>query len=230
MDCHMDNFDKIDKYLSGKLAGAALEEFEEHIFNCKMCFQDLRVREEMAHLIKTEGHILFAEDLQKLTVKDVPTGMTTAVLDKLRGLSDVVRLPRPAYRWVGVAVVAVAAMFMLFRPDNMGKIPFVTRELSQARTQIQLLSPAKRSVVAVERPEFRWVGPSEISTYNFLLLDFNSDIVWEKETVKNRLTLPPEVALNPNMTYFWQVEGTFESGSTLLSVMASFTYKGNNPK
>jgi len=224
MDCHINYFDKIDPYLSGKLAGKKSEEFEEHIFNCKMCFQELKIREEMAHLIKTEGHILFAEDLAKLTVKDVPTGITTAVLDKLRGLSDVLRLPKPAYRWVG-AVVVVAAMFVLIWPEDTGKIPLVRRELSESHSalQIQLLSPARKSVVEVQSLDFRWAGPPDISSYNFLLLDLDGDIVWKKETLKSSLTLPGEVILQPNMTYFWQVEGRFESGTTLLSVMTRFT-------
>jgi len=51
----------IDRYITRELSEEAREAFDEHCFNCEICFQALKHREEFAQLIKTEGRTIFAE-------------------------------------------------------------------------------------------------------------------------------------------------------------------------
>jgi len=217
---------ELGAYLEGGLAGRSRKQLHRHLAHCPLCLDNLLALRGLQNELKAEGFIP-AGSSSKENIKDVITAIGQTILAGLRGLADILRSPRPAYGWLGTAVVVVAVLFVVIRLDRTGRMPFATRDRAEApsETQIDLLSPPRRSDVDAPRPEFRWTGPSQITAYNFLLLDMNSEIVWEEKTNNNHITLPSQVALSANMTYFWQVEGRFESGNTLLSKMASFTYK-----
>ncbi len=51
----------IDRYVTYELSEEAREAFDEHCFNCDVCFQALKHREEVVQLIKNEGRTIFAE-------------------------------------------------------------------------------------------------------------------------------------------------------------------------
>lgn len=62
----------IHRYLSGVLSHKDKEGFEEHLFNCDTCFEEIQLREETTKLIKEERHVLFADYLEtrKAEVKE----------------------------------------------------------------------------------------------------------------------------------------------------------------
>ena len=65
MKCKIKNREKvIDNYFSGAMSKAEKEAFDEHCFNCDICFQELRLREETVNLIKKDGKSIFAEYLR----------------------------------------------------------------------------------------------------------------------------------------------------------------------
>lgn len=65
MKCKIKNREKvIDDYFSGAMSKAEKEAFDEHSFNCDICFQELRLREETVSLIKEDGKSIFAEYLK----------------------------------------------------------------------------------------------------------------------------------------------------------------------
>jgi len=51
----------IDRYVTRELSEEAMDAFDEHCFNCEICFQALKHREEFVQLIKTEGRTIFAD-------------------------------------------------------------------------------------------------------------------------------------------------------------------------
>ena len=60
-----DQYKLIDDYLVQTLSQEELESFDEHLFNCDECFREVVFREKIAHFIKEEGNIVFADYLAK---------------------------------------------------------------------------------------------------------------------------------------------------------------------
>ncbi len=57
MQCAKKNRNElIEDYLAGGLSNKEKEAFEEHFFDCNICFQELRLRQEVVDLIKAEGN------------------------------------------------------------------------------------------------------------------------------------------------------------------------------
>lgn len=66
MKCEITGRDKlINDYISGAISEKDKKSFDEHCFNCDVCFRELMFRDEAVCLIKNEGKILFAEYLAK---------------------------------------------------------------------------------------------------------------------------------------------------------------------
>jgi len=64
MRCNLKNRNQIiEDYLNGRLAKAEREAFDEHLFNCDVCYRELRLREEMIETIKKEGAMIFQEQI-----------------------------------------------------------------------------------------------------------------------------------------------------------------------
>jgi len=86
MKCDIKNRDTIiEEYLRGNLAEAEMQSFEAHYPGCETCTLKLRLEEETIALIEEEGHILFAECLQKDKQK-VCKGILEKWLAKLRDI------------------------------------------------------------------------------------------------------------------------------------------------
>ena len=66
MKCNLPNRDKLlDDYINEALSEEDREKFEEHCFNCEICFQDLKARDNKAALAKQEWDELYAKYLEK---------------------------------------------------------------------------------------------------------------------------------------------------------------------
>lgn len=109
----------IDRYVTRELSEEVREAFDEHCFNCEICFQALKHREEFVQLIKTEGRTIFA---------DVIAGRKAAY--GLRGLIEKM-LPsgrlQPIFAAVAVLVIVVSG-FLIFKstqqPDVLAGIRY----------------------------------------------------------------------------------------------------------
>lgn len=56
MKCDLENrHNLITRYLSGELSDTEASEFEEHYFQCEVCFKELRTAEDAINLIEKEG-------------------------------------------------------------------------------------------------------------------------------------------------------------------------------
>lgn len=61
MECRLKNRDEwIAKYLNRELSDAKVKKFQEHFFNCDICFEELRFKQDALELIKAEGDAIFA--------------------------------------------------------------------------------------------------------------------------------------------------------------------------
>jgi hypothetical protein len=195
-----------------------------HLTQCQSCIDKFLALENLLNELKLEG-LLPAQSGIKEKVIQFITNIKQTAKDKLRSIRDVAGMPLPAYRWAGIAVILFVAAFVFLPRDNQNNTPFTTREQNKFETGLQLLFPIDEITINGSGPQFQWEEVTEASKYNILLLDANGDIVWEKQTSNNKINLPYDIRLLPSMTYYWQVEGNFEDGSTIVSEMFSFSIK-----
>ena len=109
MQCDLKNRTTlIEGYLAGTLTEAERESFDEHLFNCPVCFQEVRLREEMAGLIKEEGKTLFADYLARRSASQ--PGIITTIAENLRRFV----LGEIENRWIYATAVGVALVILIF--------------------------------------------------------------------------------------------------------------------
>jgi len=114
MTCKLKNRTQwIEDYLAGNLSAEAREQFDEHCFNCDACFNELRLREELIGLIKSEGQIIFADYLAQQKADKI------AVLQSLKTKLDQF-LGDWNRRWIYATVaVGTAAILSFFVYKNL---------------------------------------------------------------------------------------------------------------
>lgn len=145
MKCELSNREQfIDAYVTGSLSQEERDTFDEHCFNCDLCFQELRLKEEMAALIKEEGKTIFSDYLEKQKVKRV--GFVRSLIGKLPRLSWEWGTPQWVYATVAVGAIAVICFFIAkstISPIRTGKIP-----------QEQYIAKQKDTFDIVEKEQF----------------------------------------------------------------------------
>jgi hypothetical protein len=212
-------------YLQDKRKNKSQKRLYLHLSQCQSCLSKLVAYKKLLTELENEG-LLEAEKAHGQKTSELFESIRAMVVKAIRSIREPLRTPVIAYRWIGVAVVLIAAGIALFKITNMQNFPITTRELrtDQYRQNVQLNNPADKITVQ-DLPEFRWIGPLETDYFIFLLLDADGEIIWKQKTHDTSLTLPQEVKLQPAMTYFWQVEGYYKIGGSVLSDMNRFVYK-----
>jgi len=136
MKCELSNREQlIEDYVTGSLSQEEMDAFDEHCFNCDICFEELRLKEEMAALIKAEGKTIFSDYLAKQKVKRV--GFVRSLIDKLPRLNLEWQIPQWVYAPVAVGAVAVVCFFIAkntILPDRTGMIPQENYVVEQKET------------------------------------------------------------------------------------------------
>ena len=215
----------IASYIEGQNKRKERKKFYRHVTRCDVCLDRLIAVESLLRELKSEGLLTNKGGLWPSPGKLISLYITS-IEQKLRSLWQIIMKPSPVYRWAGVMLVLLFISLLVLKPDNLREVPIQTREADSdvLEPKIQLLFPANRTIIKIDKPEFRWTQTSITSSYHFLLLNSNGDIVLEKITSDTRMILPNDIHLQPTMTYFWQVEAYFEQGFSIVSDMISFTY------
>ena len=212
-------------FLEGRLSRKARKAIYLHLSDCPACLDKLAGAEKLLYELKSEGHLAGKKRETEKIAATLPNFLNTAGR-KLKSAVDFLRIPKPAYAWV--AVILLLSLFSipyLYR-GKIGETHSPTRESQTlpAERQIQLTFPPDNMIAPKTPVEFRWNASPGFAYYVFLLLDAKGDIVWEKKTGQTRLTLPAQIHLQPEMQYFWQVEGFLKNGGSVISDMAGFRY------
>lgn len=216
--------DRLLFYLEDRYSKTIRREYEHHFAQCPQCTDHLISLEAFLYDLKTAG-LLSAKNSPHSPPITLLDQITSTISDKINSVRGVFRVPRLAYQLAGFTVVLILLISLL---DYRGIIKhnlFPTREPSFIETPatLNLLSPSDHSLVNSAELQFNWSSVSEATSYTFLLLNDQGDILWEEQTTRQTLSLPAEIQLRTSTLYFWQVECQFESGGSLISDMSRFS-------
>jgi len=104
MQCNLKNRNQIiEDYLSGTLAESEREAFDEHCFNCDVCYGELRLHEEMIETIKRDGATVFSARIiaQRRGAKDDRESFLHRIFPD--------HVPRPAFAFAALALFAIVS-------------------------------------------------------------------------------------------------------------------------
>ncbi|HSD62806.1 MAG TPA: zf-HC2 domain-containing protein [Ignavibacteriaceae bacterium] len=118
MECELENRQElISRYLAGGLTEKEAEVFEEHYFQCEICFEELKAAEEAVNLIENEGKSV-------LNLKDNPeTKGSFGFVRKLSGNQGRMngnRGPAVSFAIVIFAVILLAVLLITIPTNNDG--------------------------------------------------------------------------------------------------------------
>ncbi|MBN1351750.1 hypothetical protein JXJ21_20215 [candidate division KSB1 bacterium] len=100
----------IEAYVTGRLSTEEKEAFDEHCFNCDICFDELMLREEIVNVIQAETDVIFADYLNQQHTRK--SGLFQSFVNKFSTDRATQRI-RWALAGVSVAAIAVILFFLL---------------------------------------------------------------------------------------------------------------------
>lgn len=196
----------IDDYLLGKLSEDKRAEFEEHYFNCPLCFEKTVQRDELISVIKTKGSSIF-QDIQVPKEAKRPS-----VFESVYAFLT----PR---EWATAAVSAALLLIVVFGvlPNIKATSPvFYINEERVRGPSITLISPVIEDMKVIPS-KFRWQGLGEDVEYKIYI--YNDNLLWSGTTKENFIVLSEEVKklMISGEKYSWQVKA-FSLEGILISV------------
>ena len=182
--CTLENRDDIvDHYVLNELTPDSKAAFDEHCFDCDVCFQALQARENFVALIKKEGTTIFADVIAR---ENRPAFSLQGMFEKLLHPG----LLRPA-EWAFAAVAAVLViagatfLFKAMQPDALTSIRFDSEAPQVFRPE---LSAAFRAAS----------GPGDVDFagfYNHFLAAMSAyDNLQYRRAIERRTALAPQAA------------------------------------
>lgn len=202
--CNYENM--IDDYLFDRLDDKQKEIFEEHYFNCPLCYERLEERSEMIAVIKTQGSEIF---------RDVyaPARTRRTLLEPVLAFLT----PRQwAVAAVSAALILVVAIGIIPNLKTGSPEFFINDDLVRG-SSITLISPVIDNLNQVPS-EFRWQALGENTEYK-LFIYHEEDLIWSTTTTDNSVTLSEDIKdlMAPGKKYSWQVKA-FSPEGTLIAV------------
>lgn len=196
----------IDDYLLGKLSEDKRAEFEEHYFNCPLCFEKTVQRDELISVIKTKGSSIF-QDIQVPKEAKRPS-----VFESVYAFLT----PR---EWATAAVSAALLLIVVFGvlPNIKATSPdFYINEDRVRGPSITLISPVIEDMKVIPS-QFRWQGLGEDVEYKIYI--YNDNLMWSGTTKENFIVLSEEIKnlMISGKKYSWQVKA-FSPEGILISV------------
>jgi hypothetical protein len=205
--------ENIDLYLLDKLSENEKWKFEDHYFNCPVCFQKTVERQALIETVKKQGAYIFAPETAARATERVP--WTEKALSLLT--------PR---QWVAAAVSAalilVVALAVVPMLKQKGPQFVFTGDETVRGESIDAISPAGGLSAAPAYIEWKALG--ENVDYKVTLS--NSKVIWTETTKDTKIALPEDIKaqLKPGERYSWQVKAYSQKGTLLaVSRVAQFT-------
>ncbi len=195
--------DAIDDYLLGRLGHTEAIRFEEHYFNCRECFEELKIRTELLRVIKDKGGDIFTRQPDSRVETRAGSGIGAFLRFK------------PWWALAALAVVAGLAIFLVLRPQRPAPSPAFTLG-GDNTVRGQALEPRFPLLEVGRVPDvFEWKPLSRSASYVLFL--YEKDVIWSGKTGDSRLVPPEEVKrrLLPGRTYTWEVKAYSPQGALI---------------
>lgn len=192
----------IDNYLFNRLSEPERQKFEEHYYDCPVCFAKLEERETLISAVKYKGHEIF-QDAELEKVQRVPL------------LEQIGAFLTPKQWALATATAAILLVVTLAVVPNLKTTQpefFVNDDLVRGGS-IKLISP----VITVNAipSQFRWESLGEDLEYKIEI--FNHNLMWSATTTNNYIALPDEVKnrMVSGEKYSWQVKAFSKEGALI---------------
>lgn len=161
MRCNLKNRNQIiEDYLSARLPEAEREAFDEHCFNCDVCFRELRLREVMIETIKKDGAMIFSHQI--VTQSTRPIDEKKSFLHKI--FPNRARRPAIAFA-VFVLLVAISGLVLklqlhkIIEGQPQETAPLISEEQQPVRTKAGEIT--QKPVQTTRKPAARTTGPAK---------------------------------------------------------------------
>jgi len=204
--------ERFDDYLLDRMQESEKEAFEAHYFECPACFERLKERDEIRHVIKSGAVFPPGEE---------------PVFEKAKKAAFLRRpwslfAPRP-WAWAGAAAMVLAAV-LIFMPRSRGPATeFVLDDAAILRgAAVSLLSPLGDIPGAPAVFEWRAVG----GEVDYQVSLSGAEPLWKEMTSETRLLVPDDIQarLTAGVAYTWQVKA-FSRVGTLLAASPKAVFK-----
>lgn len=204
--------ERLDDYLLDRMEETEKGAFEAHYFECPECFERLKERDEIRHIIKSGA--VFRPGEEPVFEKEEKKGFFRRPMS--------LSVPRP-WAWAG-AVALVLVGVLIFRPRPRGPLTeFVLEDGETLRgAAVNLLSPMGDVTGVPAAFEWRALG-GEVE-YQVSLA--GAEPLWKEMTRETRLALPDDIKsrLSAGVVYSWQIKAFSREGTLVAaSPKATFT-------
>ena len=202
MSCHFPHRDQtLEAFISDNLEEPEKSVFEEHLFSCESCRQELLMWDAMAGLVKKEGRALIKKDPGV-----VQTGLRWFKPKKHRWL------------WAGgglAGAAAAVALLMLFGIPNDSAdrgepfAPYLEERVGQVHRSaaLTILSPQPGAIIDPP-PRFRWQKPLK-QALTLVLLDAHGNEITSKTVDSGATQAVLQNTLSPGV-YYWKLQSADE--------------------
>lgn len=204
--------DHFDDYLLERLGESEKAAFEAHYFECPACFERLKERDEIRHVVKSGG--VFRPGEEPAFDRTEKAGMIRRPIP--------LSLPKP-WAWAGAATLALAGI-LFFLPRIRGPVnEFVLTDTETLRgAAVSLVFPM--GDIAGVPAAFEWRALGSEVEYQITLS--GESPLWQETTRGARLDLPETIKarLAADTLYTWQVKAFSREGTLVaVSPKAAFT-------
>ena len=135
-------------------------------------------------------------------------------------VTSVRRLMRtgPTVRRVLIPAGLAAAAAVAFIALTLGRGPEPTADRVRSPTTLEANGsivtrlPADGDTISLVKPAMVWSAIAGEPTYRFTLTDASGQPLWTSTTTDTSVTLPSQVILQPQQTYFWYVDAQRANG------------------
>jgi hypothetical protein len=213
-----DRDQRLDNFLMNKLSAAEAEAFEIHLFGCKECLAELRMREEISEILKKERTTVIGDAAEKQAAI-LPAGWLGQIIDLLRMAPN-------AWIYAGVAATLVIALVVVpvFHADdvaenhaaNFAASPrlesLVGQPLRSADFSVEIVFPRNAENFVSEDVSFRWQikkGKEEVEVPLELKILNNQETLIHSARIAGKEYHLRE-SLAPGL-YYWTLEYEGES-------------------